>query len=175
MESVKAMVETIKGAQTQVASSSKDEVRVMRAMLSDTSYEVDVYDKSGCCGHYNPAKDFQSMCASVIADVAKIPKAEASAMMEGYDVKIREATSMIGISKEFVNTYLQTGRKLPLGGREKSDISLSSKHVPESTRLFPQKVGVNEDGTGRYQKSPSVVYAHDSVRVHAPCPAWVKK
>ena len=42
----------------QVSSSQKDEVRIMQAMLNDTSYEVGVYAKSGQVGTYNPAQDF---------------------------------------------------------------------------------------------------------------------
>lgn len=114
------------------------------------------------------------MCASVIANAAKVPTAEAEQLMSDYVVRKGEATSMVNISKEFVNTFLQTGRKLPLGPRETSDVSLSLKKVEASTRLYPQKVGVNDDGSDRYSKAPTTVPAHESVRVHAPCPPWVK-
>ena len=41
---------------------------------------------------------------------------------------------MINISKQFIHTYLETGRKLPLGGREKSNISLVNKTIPETVK-----------------------------------------
>ena len=81
---------------------------------------------------------------------------------------------MVNISKEFFNTFLQTGRKLPKGAREKSDVSQSQKKVAPSTRLYPQKVGVNDDGTPKYSKAPTTVAAHEAIRVHAPCPPWVQ-
>jgi hypothetical protein len=175
MEStVNTLLKEIKKSQTQVARSAKDEVRVMRAMLNDTSYEVSTYDNNGPTGSYCPAKDFKAMCASVIAGAAHISNAEATAMMENYNVSNKDASAMVNVSKEYINTYMQTGRKLFLGGRETSAISLSGKHVPESTRLYPEKVGVNNDGTPRYKKTPSSVPAHESIRVHAPCPPWVK-
>ena len=114
------------------------------------------------------------MGARIITSAANVPFTEAAMLMEDYSVSKAEATSMINLSKEFVNTFLKTGRKLPLGAREKSDVSLSLKKVDASTRLYPQKVGVNEDGTDRYSKTPTTIPAHESVRVHAPCPTWVK-
>ena len=173
-ESVKSLVNEIKTGLSQTSSSRKDEVRVMKAMLNDPSYEVDEYGKDGVIGTYNPCKDFRSMCTSIIASTTKIPQTEAANMMESYDVKKSEASTMVNISKEFVNTFLQTGRKMPLGAREKSDISLSLKKVGPSTRLYPQKVGVNDDGSSKYSKTSTTVPAHEAIRVHAPCPSWVK-
>ena len=173
-ESVKGLVNEIKTGLSQTSSSHKDEVRVMKAMLNDPSYEVRVYSKEGVVDTNNPCKDFRAMCSSIVSSAAKVPQAEAANMMESYEVKKSEAASMVNISKEFVNTFLHTGRKLPMGAREKSDVSLSLKMVAPSTRLYPQKVGVNDDGSARYSKSPTTVPEHEAIRVHAPCPSWVK-
>lgn len=173
-ESVKSLVNEIRTGLSQTSSSRKDEVRVMKAMLNDPSYEVDEYGKDGVIGTYNPCKDFRAMCTSIVASTTKIPQAEAANMMESYEVKKSEAAAMVNISKEFVNTFLKTGRKLPMGAREKSDVSLSLKEVAPSTRLYPQKVGVNDDGSAKYSKAPTTVAAHEAIRVHAPCPSWVK-
>lgn len=171
---VKGLLEEISGNLSQKSASRKDEVRIMQAMLSDPSYEVNIYGKDGVEGVYNPANDFRSMCASVMSHTAKIPMAEATQLMDNYQVNKSEAGSMINLSKEFVNTFIKTGRKLPLGARETSDISLSQKKVEASTRLYPQKIGVNDDGTDKYSKTSTTIPAHDSIRVHAPCPSWVK-
>ena len=173
-ESVKDLVKEIKEGLSQTSSSRKDEVRVMKAMLNDPSYEVDEYGKDGVVGTYNPCKDFRNMCASVISSAAKVPQAEAANMMETYEVKKSEASSMVNISKEFVNAFLHTGRKLPMGAREKSDVSLSLKVVAPSTRLYPKKVGISDDGASMYSKVGTTVPAHEAIRVHAPCPSWVK-
>ena len=174
MATVKGLLDEISSNLSQKSSSHKDEVRIMQAMLSDPTYEVSVYGKDGIEDTYNPTNDFRSMCASVMSHTAKIPMAEANQLMNDYQVSKGEANSMINISKEFVNTFLKTGRKLPLGAREASDISLSLKKVEASTRLYPQKIGVNDDGSDRYSKTPTTVPAHDSIRVHAPCPSWIK-
>ena len=171
---VTALIEEISGGLSQSSSSRRDEVRVMQAMLSDPNYEVSIYGKDGVEGTYNPTNDFRAMCASIISGAAKVPAYEATQLMSDYSVTKAQAASMVNISKEFVNTYLQTNRKLPLGARAASDVALSLKKVEASTRTYPQKVGVNDDGTDRYSKVCTTVPAHDSVRVHAPCPVWVK-
>lgn len=169
---VKGLLKEISTGLSQTSSSRKDEVRIMQAMLSDPTYTVSVYSRDGV-EKYNPAQEFKSMCASVMSNTAKISNAEATKLMSDYTVHKNEASAMVNLSKEFVNTFLQTGRKLPLGGRAKSDVSLSLKQVEATTRSYPQKVGVNDDGTDRYAKTPTKIPAHESVRVHAPCPSWV--
>lgn len=171
---VTALIQDINTNLKQTSSSRKDETAIMQAMLSDPNYEVNIYGKDGIEGTYNPTNDFRAMCASIISNAAKVPTAEAVQLMSDYNVRKSEAASMVNISKEFVNTFLQTGRKLPLGAREKSDVSLSIKKVDATTRMYPQKVGVNDDGSDRYSKTTTIIPAHESVRVHAPCPSWVK-
>lgn len=174
MESIKALVKEISSNLTQTSSSQKDEIRVMRAMLNDTSYEVGIYGKDGKEGVYNPAKDFRGMCASVVSATAKVSGAEAEKLIEGYEVKKSDAATMVNVSKEFVNVFVQTGRKLPLGGRKTSNVCLSEKHVKATTRNYPKKIGVNDDGSDRRSMAPASIPAHESMRVHAPCPSWVK-
>lgn len=175
MNEVNTLIDEIKKGLSQRSASRKDEMRIMQAMLSDPSYEVNVYGKEGVVDTYNPCKDFRSMCSSIISNTARVPIAEAESMMNDYSVKKNEASSMVNISKEFISTYLHTGRKLPLGGREMSDISLSLKEVPAKVRPCPHKIGVNEDGSNMYSRNPTTVEAHESIRVQAPCPSWIKK
>lgn len=174
MESVKSLVKEIKSNLSQVSSSQKDEVRLMKAMLNDTSYEVDIYDKSGKIGTYNPSKQFRSMMSSVVSSTAKISGEEAKSLVDSYEFKKSDAESLVDFSKEFVNTYLKTGRKLPLGGRKKSNVSLVLKDIKETSRRYPRKVGVNADGTDKYEKGIVKVGAYEAVKVIAPCPSWVK-
>ena len=166
------LIADIKKNLSQKNASHKDEVAVMQAMLSDPTYEVTVYKKDGPAGSYNPCKDFRGMCSSIIESTTKIPAAEAQSLMENYSVKKGEADTMVNVSKEFIHTYLATGRKLPLGGRATSDVSLSPKSIPESVRSCPRRVGGAGEG---YSRVPTTIPAHDAVRVHAPCPTWVKK
>lgn len=175
MENVKELIKDIKTNLSQVSSSQKDEVRIMRAMLNDKDFEVDIYEKEGKVGTYCPAKDVRNMISNVISSTAKITNEEASMLVENYEFKKSDAETFVNVSKEFVNTYLQSGRKLPLGGREKSNVSLVLKDVKEQARRFPRKVGVNPDGTAKYDNGVVNVGSYESIKVIAPCPSWVNK
>lgn len=174
MESVKELVNQISSNLSQRSSSQKDEVRVMRAMLNDKDYVVNVYGKEGIEGTTCPSAEARELVSSVLNTGAKISQSEAASIADNYEFKKSEAQSMINISKEFVNTYLETGRKLPLGGRETSDVSLMKKDVKETVRKHPKKVGVNEDGSARIENTTTVVKAHSSVAVKGSCPSWIK-
>lgn len=173
-ETVNELIKEIKSSLGQDRSSQKDEIRVMRAMLNDTSYEVDVYGKSGVEGTYNPAKDFRGMMVNIVSNTTKVSREEAAGLVENYDVRKTDAETMVNVSKQFIDTFVHTGRKLPIGGRAESNVSLSLKTVPTTTRVFNKKVGVNDDGSNRYVGTPVTIPAHEGIRVHAPCPSWVK-
>lgn len=169
MSTTQKLIDDIKFSLAQKSSSTKDELEVMRCMLNDPDYAVTVYNKKGVCGEFNPCKEFRKMCASIIAGTTRIPIEEANAAMENYEVKKSDARVMIDLSKEFINSYSQTGRKIPLGGREKSNISLCIKRIPERSRSYPSRTGVTE-----YSRVDTTIPAHDSMKVYGPCPPWTK-
>lgn len=174
MSTVQNLVKEIHDNLQQKSASRKDEVSVMKAMLNDKEYKVDIYGKDGVSGTYCPAEDAREMVAGIIQTAAKVPAAEAKELAANYEFKKSDAETSVNLSKEFVNTYLETGRKLPLGGRAKSNISLEGKHVEESTILCPTKIGVGDDGKDMYDRKPRTIAAHDSVKVYGSCPAWLK-
>lgn len=173
MIKVEELVREIDQNRSQTAASQKDEVRVMQAMLNDTSYKVGVFDKGGKKEEYCPAEDFRKMAASVVSSAAKISKEESENLLSDYEVTKNEANSMVNISKEFVNTYLGTGRKLPLGGRAKSNFALSKVDKEETVKRFPKKVGVSDDGKDVYEHCEKKVPAHTSIKAYGSCPSWV--
>lgn len=168
------LVKEIDQNRSQTAASQKDEVRVMQAMLNDTTYKVGVYDKSGKKDEYCPAEDFKKMAASVVSSTTKISKDESEKLLADYEVTKSEAGAMVNISKEFINTYLGTGRKISLGGREKSNFALSKVDKEETTKRFPKKVGVSDDGKDIYEHCEKKVPAHTSIKAHGSCPSWVE-
>lgn len=172
---VRQLIAEINEARTQTSSSVKDEVRVMRAMLNDPTFKVDVWDKDGIVGQYCPYDEARAMVANIIKDTTKISNNEATDLASSYEFGNQEASIMIGISKEFINTYIETGRKLPLGGRETSDIAIAKKVKEAHTNSYPKKVGVNEDGTDKYETvDDGVVPEHGSLKVYSPTPSWLK-
>ena len=174
MSTVSELVKEIKDNLSQVSSSTKDEVRIMQAMLNDKEYEVGVYTNTGLKETYNPAKDFRGMLSGIVSSTTKISKEEAASLVDAHEVTKAEASTMINVSKEFINTYISTGRKLPLGGREKHNIALSARDTEETIKTYPKKVGVNEDGTDRYETASRKVPAYVAAKIYSPCPDWVK-
>lgn len=175
METVEQLIKEIHGVITQTTGSRKDEIRVLKAMVNDKSYKVDLYDKTGKYGSFCPAEAMQDMATSIVSSAAKITHDEARSLINNYEFKKNEVEDLLDISKEFVHTYLHTGRKLNLGGREKSDISLSLKTIESGTRSFPKMVGYDNNGKPIYERGVTKVDGYESMKVYAPCPSWVKK
>lgn len=171
MERCKEVLNEIKSGLSQRSSSQKDEVRVMRCMLNDPTYSVGIYDRSGKIGDYCPYEDSRSMLGNVINEATGIQLKEAKALANAFEFTNKEASSMVNISKEYINTYLHTGRKLPLGAREKSNASLLLKEVPQSKKKYPNAIGDSSDRSS----GETIVPAHESVKVSAPCPNYLKK
>lgn len=168
MSKTQELIDDIKSGLAQKSASAKDEFEVMQSMLNDPEYEVMTYSKKGMTP-FNPCKEFRSMCASIISGTTKIPIEEAEAAMEHYTIRKNEVKSMIELSKEFIHTYSQTGRKIPLGGRDNSNISLLLKHIPEKSRSYPSRTGTDE-----YSRVDATIPAHDTFKVYSPCPPWTK-
>lgn len=168
------IIADIKSNIKQVSSSQKDEVRVMQAMLNDTTFEVGVYGNAGKIGTYNPAQDFRSMQSAIVSSVAKISKDEANSLVSGYEVTKNDAITMVNVSKEFVNTYLSTGRKLPFGGREDSDYALSMKEIPETEKIYQKRIS-DAAGNVTYEPGKKIIPAHKGLKAKSSCPKWVKK
>ena len=174
--SVKDLIKEINETRTQTSASSKDESRVMRAMLNDKDFKVDIYGKSGVEGQYSPYEDARILVSNIIKDTTKMSSKEASALAEEYEFGKAEANIFIGISKEFINTYMETGRKLSLGGREKSNISIAKKVKEEKANTYPKKVGVNPDGTDKYETvNAGTIPEHNTIKVFSSCPSWLIK
>lgn len=169
---VQDLITNIKENLSQKSASSRDEVRVMKAMLNDRDFKVSTYSNNGVTQHC-PAEDFRGMLSGVVASATKISKSEADSLVTDYEVKKSDAETMVTLSKDFFNSSLRTGRKINLGGTEKSNISIQLKEIEEGTKRYPKKVGVNEDGTPKYEKAETRIAAHEGLKVTSPCPSWV--
>ena len=169
---VQDLIKNIKDNLTQKSASSRDEVKVMKAMLNDRDFKVSTYSNSGVTQHC-PAEDYRNMLSGVVSATTKISKSEADSLVSDYEAKKSDAETMIELSKDFVNSSLRTGRKINLGGTENSNISIQLKEIDEVTKKYPKKVGTNPDGTIKYEKAETTIAAHEGLKVTSPCPDWV--
>ena len=173
-QGVQEIIDEIRNGLSQTSSSTRDEIRVMKGLLNDKNFKVDIYDKTGKIGERCPSQEIRNMISGVVSATTKISSAEAENLVNDYEFKKSDAVTMIDFSKDYINTALSTGRKIPLGATATSNISISRKEVEAKTRHYPKRVGVNEDGTPRCETAEAVVPAHDSIRVFSPCPAYIK-
>ena len=162
---VKEMVSTIKKDLRQSSASSKDEVSVMMAMMNDKSFTVDELGADGqVVSTYCPAEVVQDLAANIIKGSTKVSTAEAEELAKNHQFGKKEAGAMVTLSKEFVNVYLDSGRKLKFGNREGKSLVLSQKDKEASTCNFPKRVGYSEDGKAIYQLSTSEIPAYKEVK-----------
>ncbi len=162
---VKEMVTNIKKDLNQASASSKDEVSVMMAMMNDKSFSVDEYGSDGqVTSSYCPAELAEELAANIIKGATKVSTAEAEELAKNHQFTKKEASSMVTISKEFVNTYLNTGRKIKFGNREGKSLVLSQKDKEASVCTFPKKVGIDNDGNPRYQLVETTIPAYKDVK-----------
>lgn len=154
--------------------SQKQEVLVCNAMMNDTSYEVPVYSGSGYQGVYNPAQSFRRVLSSSMSHMTGMSRVETDKLVKNYKFSPAEATEILNFSKEFIHTYLHTGRKLPLGGREKSNISLKLKSIQPGFVSYPVKVGEDKNGHPICESKEAYVGGYETVKVYGPWPQWCK-
>lgn len=162
---VREMVSTIKKDLRQASASSKDEVSVMMAMINDKTYKVDELNTDGSVANtYCPAEVAEELTANIIKGATKVTAAEAEELARNHQFTKKEASAIVTISKEFVNTYLDTGRKLKFGNRDGKSLVLSQKDKEASVCTFPKKVGIDADGTPRYQLAETTIPAYKEVK-----------
>lgn len=152
----------------------KDEILVMKEMLNDPTYEVTVYGNSGPKGTFNPSKAVRKTLGNIMAGASGMSPKEARMLMDQYEFKTSDARTLVELSKEFVNTYLQTGRKLPLGGRERSNVALVKRTAEPKQATFPVKDGVDKDGNPSYTLQHTTIPGYDYIKAYSGCPKWLK-
>ena len=175
MEKVQDLVNEIKSTISQKTSSNKDEVKIMRAMMNDNSYRVGVYAKDGLVGEYCPAESARELASAILHGAAGLTEKESTVLANNYTFGKTEAKAVVDMSKEFLHTYIHTGRKISLGGRAESDISIGIKEIEPSERPFPKVVGIGDDGKKIYGRGVTKVGKYESIKVYSPCPAWIKE
>lgn len=171
---VRELIKNINDTRTQTSANTRDEVRVAQAMLNDKSYVVDIYDKNGVCGQYSPFEDTRNMVASIIKETTKVSDSEAKNLAENYKFGKNEAKAMVDFGKEYINTYIHTGRKLPLGTRELSSVSLVLNKKAAKVGSYPVPSGVDANGKKIYNTTSGTIPAYETIKVSGSCPKHLK-
>ena len=154
---------------------AKDEITIMKAMLNDKDYKVDIYKGSGKVDTYCPSEEVRGTFSNILKETTGISADEATRVMDNYEFKNADAKTAVNLSKQFIYTYLETGRKLPLGGRDKINASLTGKVIPEGMVKYPMKTGkFDKDGKEICEIKEKHIDSYSTIKVTGPCPSWVK-
>ena len=163
------------GKRTYDTKPQKHETAVMTAMMNDGTYQVSTYAGGGYQGIYCPAASFRRVVSNALSASTGMTRLEADSLLAKHEFTSQDAREMVNFSKEFVLSYLKTGRKLPLGGRDNSNISLKIKEVPAGFVTYPVKIGEDQHGHPICESKETFVGQYETIKVYGPCPSWKKE
>jgi hypothetical protein len=162
MEKFQEVFDTVKSGVKQKSSSRKDEVTIMKALMNDIDYSTKIYGTlNGIDIHY-PSKDLRKVVTNAISEITKIPKREAAELVNNYEFTKSDAQAMVNLSKEFTYSYLQTGRKLPIGGRLNSNVELIWKNIAAREANLPNG-----------KKKSVIIPEHGGIKAINKTPEWI--
>lgn len=146
MEETKSMNELMSEirevTQKQKSASRVDEIRVMRTMLNDPSFSVSIYDKNkGYIGTRCPRDEAVKFAANISSGITGLDNKSASELAQGYEFTKRDAIFLIENGRDFVKTYLSTGRKFPIIQAENAEASLFYRPTESKEKVVPTADG----------------------------------
>ena len=162
MEKMKELMAEIKEVTKKQKSANKiNEIQVMKAMLNDPDFTVSVYDKNkGFIGTKNPHEEAVKFAANICTSITGIDSKSADELASNYEFTKKDAIFMVDTAKTFVQTYMETGRKLPIIQSETSQAELLVKHVEAKEKNIPGK------------SETTKVAAYDKVVCRSKCPKY---
>lgn len=155
------MKEIHEATKKQRSANKTDEVNVMRTMLNDADFSVAVYDRSkGYIGQRSPREESRKFIANITSSLTGIEYKNATELANEYEFSKKDASFLIENGKDFISTYLTTGRKLPLIQTEDSEAALLLRHIDSKEKQVP-------DG------STTVIPEFNKVVCKSKCPKYI--
>lgn len=140
MESLMSEIREI--TKKQKSSSRVDEVRVMRTMLNDPNFSVSIYDKNkGYIGKRCPREEACKFAANLSSAITGLDNKSATELANNYEFTKKDAIFLIENGRDFQQTYLSTGRKLPIVQSETSEAAIFLRHIDEKEKTVPNGKG----------------------------------
>lgn len=153
-ELIKSIIEKT----NQTAINKTDEVELMQCMLNDKDFKVAIYDRNkGYLGSRSPRCDAISIAVDTLAGATGMSTVEAYALTEDYEFTKRDASRFINIGKDFISTYLQTGRKMNLVSEPRCEATVNLRYVEEHDKNVPDRENPGKVKTVRAAESIKMV------------------
>lgn len=136
------LVQFIAENTSQVSISKADEVSVMQSMLNDENFKIAVFDRTkGYIGSRSPRETALSIINDAICGVTGMGSKEASELSKSYEFTKRDASRYVTITKDFMSTYLQTGRKINVMNDSRDEASINLKYIESHEKKVPDQNG----------------------------------
>ena len=142
------IIDEIKKSAKQISINKIDEVRVMKSMLNDKDFKIAIYDKNdGYIGDKCPAEEATQFVSNIIQAATGLDSKDSKHLAEGYEFTKKDAVFLVNNAKDFIETYMRTGRKLNIIQNGAGEASIYARNIPAGTKNIPAKPGSNETKT----------------------------
>lgn len=122
----------------QKSASRVDEINVMKTMLNDPDFSVSEYHKSkGYLGKKCPREEAVKFISSIAVSLTGIDSKSATIAANNYEFTKKDAIFLLDNSKSFMQTYLDTGRKLPIVQDSKIEASIMTRDIESKEKATP--------------------------------------
>lgn len=137
----------------QKSQSISDELKVQQMLLNDPKYEVGIYDRNkGRIGSRNVHNEAVNFIADVSSAITGLDRKSAQDCAEKYHFTKKDANFFRNMSHDFIQTYLQTGRKLNVVQAEDSEASIFYRPVQAREKAVPGPEGKKTTIVPGFQK-----------------------
>jgi len=139
------MIAEIKANTKQVAINRNDEVRVMKEMLNDPNFNVSIYEKStGYVGQRCPREEATGFVKNIIQATTGLDARDSKHLADNYEFTKRDATFLLTNMRDFMSTYLSTGRKINIVQSANAEANLFARDVKPLVKTIPASEGSKE-------------------------------
>lgn len=159
------MAEIRETTKKQKSASRVDEIRVMRTMLNDPDFSVSIYDKNkGLIGSRCPREEAVKFIAGISSTITGLDSKSTEELANNYEFTKKDAIFLIENGRDFNQTYLSTGRKLPIVQGSDSEAAIFYRPVASKEKTVPN------NSTG--EKNTTTVPAYNKVICRSKCPKY---
>lgn len=132
------LIQEIVDNTNQMSVNKIDEVRLMQSMLNDKQFKVAIHERGkGFTGSRSPRDTAISLAVDTLSGIVGMSGKEAKALAENYEFTKKDAQRFVDISKDFIGTYMQSGRKINIVSEPRGEISIGLKYIEAHNKSVP--------------------------------------
>ena len=147
------LVQITEASKKQRSQNRSDEIKVQRAMLNDPTFKIGIYDKKeGLIGERCPREEAVQFITDISSSITGLDRPTTEKLAENYEFTKKDAQFFINMNKDFISTYLRTGRKLGLIQTEDCEASVLYRSTASREKIIPGKDGIKTTVVPSYTK-----------------------